>query len=85
MDRGERAMQELLSNGCAEPAQQSYVACTRQGEAPCRTAPPARSPPFIHQLALLVARIASAQVLASLADIQTFGNLFALHKLDATE
>ena len=41
--------------------------------------------PFIHQLARLVARIASAQVPASLADILTCGNLFALHKLDAAE
>ena len=41
--------------------------------------------PFIHQVARLVARIASAAVPAILADILTCGNLFALHKLDAAE
>ena len=41
--------------------------------------------PFIHQVARLVARIASAQVPPILADILTCGNLFALHKLDAAE
>ena len=41
--------------------------------------------PFIHQLARLVARIASAQVPPIFADILTAGNLFALHKLDAAE
>ena len=41
--------------------------------------------PFIHQVARLVARIASAQVPSIFADIITCGNLFALHKLDASE
>ena len=41
--------------------------------------------PFIHQLARLVARIASAQVPAILGDILTCGNLVALHKLNAAE
>ena len=37
--------------------------------------------PFIHELARLVARIASAEIPESLADVLTTGSLFALHKL----
>ena len=41
--------------------------------------------PFIHQVARLVARIASAEVPAVFAHILTCGDLVALHKLDATQ
>ena len=126
-------MQEVLSNGCAEPTQESLrilrgMHPAGRGTAPHDPAGPqvkitpkhaqcrlfalagnAHSPsdcfgwsacllyplrgkkrlgrhiPFIHQVARLVARIASADVPPILADILTCGNLFALHKLDAAE
>jgi hypothetical protein len=37
--------------------------------------------PFIHELARLIARISSAEIPESLADVLTAGPLFALHKL----